>query len=110
MKFQGYIFDLDDTIYTGVENPPDEEVSDKVWPRYRPLSRVPKGNFVHWQPYEGIEDLLREIGKERLGIITNGPNHCQRNALRLLGLYGLVNPKLVFTSFGEAEKILNALF
>lgn len=61
-------------------------------------------------PYEGISELLMNIPRDRQGLITNGYDAEQRNKLQILGLENCFSPGLIFTSEGEAKRLLNSKY
>jgi len=104
MKYKAVFWDIDGTMYDNSGGIPENERD--VLSFDRPLSKVPKG-LKYWVPYHRLADLMRQIPKDRQGVISNGYDQLQRDKLRLLGLDAYINPNLIFTSYGEAEKILN---
>ena len=85
MKYQGYLFDIDGTLL---------HIGPPTYGEYGPI-------------FQGIDTLFREIGRGRIGIITNIPSpDGGLRKLKFLGLEGLVDPELVFQAGNEAEKAL----
>ncbi len=50
---------------------------------------------------------MEHIPQSNQGVISNGIHHLQNDKLVLLGLVGYINPELIFTSYGEAERALD---
>ncbi|MBI4895725.1 MAG: HAD family hydrolase [Candidatus Aenigmarchaeota archaeon] len=103
MLYNAVFWDLDGTLYNNHGKIPANEKN--VLSLWEPLSTVPT-DLKYWVPYPGLADLMSQIPKDRQGIISNGYDQLQRDKLRLLGLDTYINPDLIFTSYGEAQKAL----
>lgn len=104
MKYKAVFWDIDGTLYDNSGGIPEDEKD--VLSFSDPLLKIPDRKLNYWVPYNGLAELMSQIPKQTQGIITNGYDRLQRDKLRLLGLDVYVNPELIFTSYGEAERIL----
>ncbi len=105
MKYEVVFWDIDGTLYDPLINCPkwEEELPEKS-----DLDGINISHLKFWMPYPGIKELLKKIPKNIQGIISNGYDLNQKNKILLLGVEDYFNPKLIFTSGGEAERLLSS--
>lgn len=107
MKYKGIFWDIDNTLYdSSAPWEVSREIEEDLLIGRKSLDYLSKEQLSCFVPYEGLPELMNDLPKETQGIISNGGNPLQIDKLKLLGLYDFVNPALVFTSYGEIEKIL----
>lgn len=104
MKYKTIFWDIDGTLYDNSEDIPKDE--RKILSKTKRLEKIPDKQLNYWIPYKGLVELMKSIPKTNQGIISNGIDHLQKDKILLLGLAGYINPKLIFTSYSEAEKEL----
>lgn len=105
MKYKTVFWDIDGTLYDNEAKIPENKKDIVLYPLI--CESVSKSNLKFWRPYNGLTELIKEIPRLNQGIITNGIYEVQINKLKIFGLIDHINPELIFTSFGEAEKIIN---
>ncbi len=105
MKYEVVFWDIDGTLYDPLINCPkwEEELPEKS-----DLDGINISHLKFWMPYPGIKELLKKIPQNIQGIISNGYDLNQKNKILLLGVEDYFNPKLIFTSGGEAERLLSS--
>ena len=107
MGYQGIFWDIDDTLYDASApwNIGGETERELILGK-RKLKTLTEDQLLCFKPYKGLSELIGDIPREKQGVISNGGHQLQIDKLKLLGLYGYFNPELIFTSYGEIEKIL----
>lgn len=104
MKFNTVFWDIDGTLYDNTQEIPDNE--KEILSSWKKLEEIPERELTFWVPYQGLSKIMATIPQENQGVISNGIHQLQIDKLCLLGLKRHINPALIFTSYGEAEKIL----
>lgn len=105
MKYKAVFWDIDGTMYDNSRDIPDDE--KEILSRWKKLEAVPDRQLSFWVPYDGLAELMEQISQVNQGVISNDIHHLQNDKLLLLGLVDYINPELIFTSYGEAEKVLD---
>ncbi|MBU2053119.1 MAG: HAD family hydrolase [Nanoarchaeota archaeon] len=107
MKYKGVFWDIDDTLYDA-SAPWDVDVGTEreLMLGKRKLEVLTEDQLSCFKPYKGLSELMQDIPREKQGIISNGGHQLQIDKLKLLEVYEYLNPELIFTSYGEIEKIL----
>ena len=107
MKYNGIFWDIDGTLYDSSQ-PWDvsKEIREELLLGERKLESLSREQLSCFVPYEGLPELMKKISKGTQGIISNGGHQLQIDKLKQLSLYDSINPELIFTSYGEVEKIL----
>jgi len=107
MRYKGVFWDIDDTLYDASALwDVDEGTERELMLGKRKLETLTEDQLFCFKPYEGLSELMSDLPREKQGIISNGGHQLQIDKLKLLGLYKFLNPELIFTSYGEIEKIL----
>ncbi len=104
MKYKAVFWDIDGTLY-GMQPIRDDEVP--IWNRMHKTDWMPDEMPDFLRPHYRLVELMASIPKARQGIITNGREDLQKGKLDLMDLAKYVNPDLVFTSYGEAQKVVD---
>lgn len=106
-RYRAVFWDIDGTLYNdSVVFPEAEKDLFSFWNRFDPKS-IKGIDLKFWKAYDGLIDIVKKFPKERQGVITNGYDLVQKDKLKILGCALYINPDLVYTCYGEAEKILN---
>ena len=107
MKYKGIFWDIDGMLYDSSKPwNVSPEVEKKLLAGDISLNSLSKKQLSCFVPYENLPELIKKIPKENQGIISNGRYQLQIDKLKQLSLYDFINPELIFTSYGEIEKIL----
>lgn len=105
MKYDAVFWDIDGTMYDNSSDIPEDEKD--ILSKWEKLEVIPNRKLNFWIPYKGLAELMEKIPRERQGVISNGYDQLQKDKLFLFGLDAYINPQLIFTSYGEAERVLD---
>ncbi|MCA9478426.1 MAG: HAD family hydrolase [Nanoarchaeota archaeon] len=106
LLFDYVIWDVDGTLYD--DHAPDRLGERNLFSYSKRLGEFDADSLQFWKLYPELISLMKKIPKNRQGIITNGYPQVQNDKLTILGVHDLVNPDLIFSSYGVAQDILMA--